>query len=58
MEMMTASGMDHSLQYIPQLATHLSSLHVGNAGPYLTAGGHGHGHGHAHSHAAAAAAGD
>jgi len=40
MEMIT-SGMDHSLQYIPQLTTHLSSLHVGN-GPYMTQGGHGH----------------
>jgi len=40
MEMIT-SGMDHSLQYIPQLTTHLSSLHVGN-GPYMTPGGHGH----------------
>ena len=56
MEMMT-SGMDHSLQYIPQLATHLSSLHVSNANPYMTAGGHGHGHGHGHHAAAAVAAG-
>ena len=40
MEMMTS--VDHSLQYIPQLATHLSSLHVTNAGPYMTAAGHAH----------------
>jgi hypothetical protein len=41
MEMIT-SGMDPSLQYIPQLTTHLSSLHVGNPGPYMTPGGHAH----------------
>ena len=34
--------MDPSLQYIPQLTTHLSSLHVGSAGPYMTAAGHAH----------------
>lgn len=51
MEMLT-SGMDPSLQYIPQLTTHLSSLHVGSPGnPYgMGPGGHGHGHGHGHHH--------
>ena len=57
MEMIT-SGMDpSSLQYIPQLAPHLSSLHVGNPGnPYGhlqaagPAGGHGGHHSHHHHH--------
>ena len=55
---MISSGMDpNSLQYIPQLAPHLSSLHVSNppnpyghlqaAGP---AGGHGAHHAHHHHH--------
>ena len=49
MEMLT-SGMDPSLQYIPQLTTHLSSLHVGQPGnPYgMGPGGHGHHHHHHH----------
>ena len=51
MEMLT-SGMDPSLQYIPQLTTHLSSLHVGSPGnPYgMGPSGHGHGHHHHHHH--------
>lgn len=51
MEMLT-SGMDPSLQYIPQLTTHLSSLHVGSPGnPYgMGPSGHGHGHHHQHHH--------
>ena len=66
MEMLT-SGMDPSLQYIPQLTTHLSSLHVGNpANPYAMGhgggggggggGGHGHHHHHHHHHNAYQAA--
>jgi hypothetical protein len=55
MEMLT-SGMDPSMQYIPQLTTHLSSLHVGSPGnPYAMGpsghpGGHGGHHHHHHHH--------
>lgn len=49
MEMLT-SGMDPSLQYIPQLTTHLSSLHVGSPGNPYAMGPSGHGHGHHHHH--------
>nr|CAH0113344.1 unnamed protein product [Daphnia galeata] len=53
MEMLT-SGMDPSMQYIPQLTTHLSSMHVGSPGnPYAMSSlpsGHGHGGHHHHHH--------
>ncbi|XP_045036103.1 RNA-binding motif, single-stranded-interacting protein 2 isoform X2 [Daphnia magna] len=60
MEMLT-SGMDPSMQYIPQLTTHLSSLHVSSPGnPYAMGpgghGGHGHHHHHHHHHSAYQAA--
>ncbi len=49
---MLTSGMDPSMQYIPQLTTHLSSLHVGSPGnPYaMGPGGHPGGHGGHHHH--------